>query len=48
MFNDSIEQSIKDDLAILKASPLIRKELAERAVGYLYDIQTGSLKKVDG
>ena len=42
----SIEQSIKDDLAILKASPLIREELAAKSYGFLYDIKTGELKTV--
>lgn len=44
----SIEQSIKDDLAVLKASPYIRKELAEHSFGFLYDIKTGELKRVEG
>lgn len=42
-----IEQSIKDDLAIIKASSFIRKELAERTIGLLYDIKTGELKPVE-
>ncbi len=44
----SVEQSVKDDLAILKASPLIRKELAERSSGYVFDIKTGLLSAVEG
>ena len=42
----SLEQSVRDDLAILKANPLIRKELAERAHGFVYDIKTGALTPV--
>lgn len=43
---DDLEQSVKDDLAILKASPLIRKELADHCVGFLYDLTTGELSSV--
>lgn len=44
---DGIEQSIKNDLAIIKASSFIRKELAERTIGLLFDIKTGELKSVE-
>ncbi|KAF8862799.1 carbonic anhydrase [Acephala macrosclerotiorum] len=44
----NIEQSIKDDLAFLKSSPFIRKELADRSVGYVFDIKTGKLSPVEG
>ena len=37
----SLEQSVKDDLAVIKGSPLMRKELAERSYGFIYDIKTG-------
>ncbi|KAE8442446.1 hypothetical protein EG329_003347 [Mollisiaceae sp. DMI_Dod_QoI] len=42
-----LEQSIRDDLAILKASPLMRKELLDRSVGFIYDIKTGKLNPVE-
>ena len=44
----SLEQSVKDDLAILKASPLVRKELRENASGFIFDIKTGLLSAVEG
>ncbi|CZR57895.1 uncharacterized protein PAC_07784 [Phialocephala subalpina] len=44
----NIEQSIKDDLVILKSSPYIRKELADRSVGYVFDLKTGELTPVEG
>ena len=43
----SLEQSVRDDLALLKASPLVRKELAENAKGFVYDIKTGLLTPVE-
>jgi carbonic anhydrase len=45
MFN-SLEQSVRDDIAILKENPYIRKELADRAVGFVYDLKTGLLTPV--
>lgn len=42
-----MEQSVRDDLAILKASPFIRKELADRCVGFMYNLETGALTSVD-
>ncbi|KAH6662259.1 carbonic anhydrase [Halenospora varia] len=43
-----LEQSVKDDLNILRSSPLVRKELADKAVGYVFDIKTGALSPVNG
>jgi carbonic anhydrase len=43
----SIEQSVKDDLAWLKTMLLIRKELADSAVGFVYDIKSGKLHPVE-
>lgn len=37
---------MKDDLEILRASTLVRKELAEAATGYVYDIKTGEVTPV--
>lgn len=42
----SVAQSVKDDLAILKASPLIRKELLEHSHGFVLDIKTGVITSV--
>ena len=44
----NIEQSVKDDLAFLREHPLVRKELKEKAVGFVYDIITGLVTQVDG
>lgn len=43
---NSIEQNVKDDLNWLKSAPLVRKELAERARGFVYDIKTGRVHEV--
>ena len=39
----SLEQSVIDDLEFIRNSELIRKELADRSHGFLYDIKTGKL-----
>jgi carbonic anhydrase len=36
-----VTQSVKDDLAVLKASPLIRKEVSDKSYGLHLDIKTG-------
>ena len=43
---NSVLQSVKDDLAVLKSSSLIRKELSEHAHGFVFDIKTGLLSPV--
>jgi carbonic anhydrase len=40
----SLEQSVKDDVALLRDSPLIRREMNVR--GYIYDIKSGKLEEV--
>jgi carbonic anhydrase len=45
-FLNSLEQSVRDDIAILKANPFIRKELAEHANGFVYDLKSGVLTPV--
>lgn len=42
----SVEQSVKDDIAIITSSPYMRKELAERTKGFTYNIKTGLLSPV--
>jgi carbonic anhydrase len=42
----SLKQSVLDDLKILHESPYIRKELAEKSTGYVYDLKTGELELV--
>jgi carbonic anhydrase len=41
-----LEQSVQEDIDLVKASPLIRKELADRTRGFVYDIKTGEVKPV--
>ena len=42
----SLEQSVRDDVQIVKDSPLVRKELAARTRGFVYDIKTGKVNPV--
>jgi carbonic anhydrase len=41
-----LEQSVLEDIELVRASPLIRKELADRTRGFIYDIKTGEVKPV--
>ena len=41
----SIEDSVREDIAILKASPLIKK--STQIIGLKYDIETGLLSEVE-
>jgi len=41
-----LEQSVRDDLAILRAYPFTRKELADSSLGFVYDLKTGKLTPV--
>jgi carbonic anhydrase len=45
--NYSLEAHVKEDLAFLKSSPFIRKELAEKSYGFVFDIKTGKVNKVE-
>jgi carbonic anhydrase len=40
-----MEESVREDIALLKASPWIRKDV--QIVGLKYDINTGVLSEVD-
>jgi len=42
---NSIEDSVREDVEILKASPLIKKDI--QIIGLKYDIKTGLLENVD-
>jgi carbonic anhydrase len=44
---NSVEQSVRDDLNFLKISPYIPKALADRCYGLIYDIKTGLLSPVN-
>lgn len=43
-----LEQSLKDNVAAARASSLIRRELKDNLHGYIFDIQTGEVRHVDG
>jgi carbonic anhydrase len=42
----SLERSVQEDVQLVKRSPLVRKELAERTRGFVYDLKTGEVKPV--
>ena len=42
----SLHASIKQDVALLKKSPYLGKELAESVTGFAFDIKTGLVEKV--
>ncbi|KAF4613432.1 hypothetical protein G7Y89_g15455 [Cudoniella acicularis] len=44
--SDLLEESVREDLKFLKASPLIRQEIKDNAKGYVYDIKSGKLNPV--
>ncbi|KAL3483105.1 carbonic anhydrase [Aspergillus germanicus] len=41
-----LERSVQDDVQLVKNSPLVRKELAARTRGFVYDLKTGEVKPV--
>ncbi|KAL3462200.1 carbonic anhydrase [Aspergillus heterothallicus] len=41
-----LEQSVQEDIQLVKRSPLVRKELADRTWGFIYDLKTGEVKPV--
>ncbi|CAG8958311.1 hypothetical protein HYFRA_00000666 [Hymenoscyphus fraxineus] len=43
-----LEQSVMEDLKMLRENPLVRKDLAQGATGYIFDIKTGVLSPVEG
>lgn len=42
-----LEQSVRDDLAVIKGSALVRKQIADRTYGFIYDIKTGLVSPVE-
>jgi carbonic anhydrase len=42
----SLEQSVHDDVKLLRETKVIRRELRERTKGYLYDVKTGLVRRV--
>ncbi|KAK4063148.1 hypothetical protein Trihar35433_8943 [Trichoderma harzianum] len=45
-FITDLEQSVRDDVKLLKTSRIIRRELRENASGYLYDVKSGLVRRV--
>ncbi|KAI9665093.1 MAG: hypothetical protein M1821_006541 [Bathelium mastoideum] len=44
--DSSLEQSVMDDILLLKQFPLLRKELSDDCFGFTYDVKTGRLTAV--
>ena len=45
---ETLEKRVGDDVEALRNAPYVRPELAEKTFGYVYDITTGELRRVDG
>ncbi|KAI9648792.1 hypothetical protein NHQ30_003432 [Ciborinia camelliae] len=43
---DDLKQSVIDDIAILRGNPYIRRELADKTSGFIYDLKSGKLEAV--
>ncbi|KAL3446133.1 carbonic anhydrase [Aspergillus insuetus] len=43
---EDLERSVQEDVQLVKNSPLVRKELADRTRGFVYDLKTGEVKPV--
>jgi len=43
---DDLKQSVIDDIVTLRENPYIRKELAEKTSGFVFDIKSGKLEAV--
>ncbi|KAL4872668.1 carbonic anhydrase [Aspergillus spectabilis] len=43
---EDLERSVQEDVQLVKRSPLVRKELAARARGFVYDLKTGEVRPV--
>jgi carbonic anhydrase len=39
----SLEQSVRDDVRVIKSSQLVRQELSEQTKGFIFDIKSGKL-----
>ncbi|KAH6646678.1 hypothetical protein BKA67DRAFT_413150 [Truncatella angustata] len=44
---DDLLQSVREDVQIVRDSPFIRKELADRTRGFVYDIKSGVVTPVE-
>ncbi|MCJ1479577.1 hypothetical protein MMC13_008263 [Lambiella insularis] len=43
---EDVEQSVRDDVQLLKSTPFLRKELVDHIYGFVLDIKTGELSPV--
>ncbi|KAL5341584.1 carbonic anhydrase [Aspergillus crustosus] len=43
---EDLERSVLEDVQLVKRSPLVRKELAEKTRGFVYDLKTGEVRPV--
>jgi len=43
---EKLEESVREDLRYLKTHPLVRRDLADNAKGYVWDIKTGKLSPI--
>lgn len=44
-FSD-LEQAVKDDVEFLKSSPLISEKAKESITGYVYEVESGKVRRV--
>ncbi|UKZ71050.1 uncharacterized protein TrAtP1_012017 [Trichoderma atroviride] len=44
--SDRLEESVREDLRLLKEQKFIRQDLRDKVKGYVYDIKNGKLKEV--
>ncbi|KAL7943874.1 carbonic anhydrase [Trichoderma barbatum] len=44
--SDRLEESVREDVQLLKTQIFVRKELRDSVKGYIYDIKNGKLKEV--
>ncbi len=43
---DTLEQSVRDDLKIVRESPMVRDGLKAAVSGFVFDIKSGVLKQI--
>ncbi|KUL88120.1 hypothetical protein ZTR_04016 [Talaromyces verruculosus] len=43
---EDLERSVQEDVQLVKHSELVRKELADRTRGFVYDLKTGEVRPV--
>ncbi|KAJ5652334.1 hypothetical protein N7507_009760 [Penicillium longicatenatum] len=43
---DDLERSVQEDVQLVKQSQLVRKALADRTRGFIYDLKSGEVRPV--